>query len=81
MSERPIAWTPTQQRLLAVLADGQPHTRAELRAQLHDELGSPSNLWYHVHQIRRRLPPGETIVCEIHRSTIKYRHVRLLTGG
>lgn len=81
MSEaQAVHWTPTQARILAALADGLPHGRAELRRCLFDEMGHPSNLNYHVRQIRHRLPPGEALVCELYRGTICYRHVRLLVG-
>ena len=73
--------TPTERRILALLADGRAHTRAELLALLSDDLGAPSNVRAHVSNLRRRLrPKGEEIVCEVrYRCQVCYRHVRLLT--
>jgi hypothetical protein len=73
-------WTPTQRRIINLLADGLPHARGELRRCLHDELGDESNVRFHIHRIRRQLPSHEAIVCEIWRGRITYRHVRLLTA-
>lgn len=74
-----LRFTPTQRRMLAVLADGQPHARRELRACLFDELGTASNIRFHLCSIRKVLRPlRQDIICELHRGTIKYRHVRLL---
>lgn len=73
--------SPTQKRILALLSDGHPHTRGALRRCLYDELGAVSNVRYHVCMLRKLLAPlGQTIVCELHRNTIKYRHVRLITA-
>jgi DNA-binding winged helix-turn-helix (wHTH) protein len=58
-----VRWTPTQRRILAVLADWRPHSREELHACLNDDLGSLANLWAHVSNIRKALQPlGRDIV-------------------
>ncbi len=76
-------YTPTQQRLLSVLADGLSHTRAELRACINDELAGPGALWSHLHLLRKRLrPSGEDVICELRNGRIIcYRHVRLLASS
>ena len=72
-------FTPTQRRMLRVLADGLPHSRAELHACLWDERGPLSNIKTHLFKIRKVLSlRGEDIVCVLHRRTVHYRHVRLL---
>lgn len=78
--------TPTHRRMLAVLADGMPHKREELRACLWDELGPQSNVWAHISTLRKYLQErGQTIVCEyrLHEKhgPLFYRHVRLLTSS
>lgn len=74
-------FTPTQRRILDVLADGLPHTREELHGCLNDDLGTLSNLWAHVSNIRKVLRPrGEDIVCVYHLRRLCYRHVRLLAN-
>lgn len=77
-------FTPTESRLLAVLADGQPHSRRELHACLPDDLGALSNIQPHLTVLRRRLRlRGEDIVCELNTNGhpgIRYRHVRLLVN-
>lgn len=72
-------FTPVQQCMLSILADGLPHTRAELHACLSDELGPLRNICVHLSRIRKVLrPAGQDIVCELYRRTICYRHVYLL---
>ena len=80
-------FTPTQVRILAVLSDGLPHRREELRDVLPDELGSLDNVRPHLTAIRRVLRPrGEDIVCEFSQAPGTkrcwcYRHVRLLASA
>jgi DNA-binding response OmpR family regulator len=75
-----VRWTPTQRRMLAVLADGLPHGRKELHACLNDDFGPLSNIRVHIHRINRKLARvNQAVICELHRgSGIRYRHVRLL---
>jgi hypothetical protein len=73
------AYTPTQRRMLRLLADGRPHPRAELKACLVDELGDWNNVQFHISRIRKRLrPKGQDILCVVANQQISYRHVRLL---
>jgi DNA-binding response OmpR family regulator len=75
-----VSFTPTETRLLAVLADGQPHRRAELLACLGDTQATRHNLWWHVYRLRHKIPPGQAIVCELARDgSICYRQVVLLS--
>ena len=73
-----MSYTPTQQDLLQVLADGKSHHREELRKCLPDPLGNYGNLNVHLTYLRRQLPPGQVILCELVRRQIHYRHARLL---
>lgn len=79
----PSRYTPTQRRILALLADGRPHPRQELLACLPDaELGSLATVRVHVCLLRRRLrASGEDILCVLHGSTLCYRQVRLLEAA
>lgn len=75
------SFTKTQTAILAVLADGQLHTREELHACLPDELSGASAVRFHVSNIRKSLrPKGQDIICQLKNRRIFYRHVRLLTG-
>jgi hypothetical protein len=65
--------------MLDLLADGQPHTRAELHALLWDEQGAITNIQPHLSQLRKVVrPQGGEIICEIANRRICYRHVLLL---
>ncbi len=73
--------TPTQTRMLEVLADGLPHTRQELHKCLNDELSPLTAIHDPISKLRKVLRPiGQDIVCELapNKGGIKYRHVRLL---
>lgn len=71
--------SPTQRKMLEVLADGLPHSREDLHACLWDRDGALSNIRAHISALRKHLREhGENIVCELHKRTIHYRHVRLL---
>lgn len=75
-----MSFTTTQSRILRLLSDGRPHAREELRRLLSDDLSGFNNLQAHVSRLRKRLLlRGETVVCELHRGTIHYRHVRLVS--
>lgn len=71
-------YTPVQRRILKVLADGEPHDRAELHACLVDDLGPLSNIRVHLTRLRKKLrPQGQDIRCEMLGGQVYYRQVRL----
>ena len=73
-------YTPTQRKILDVLADGQHHTREEVHACLPDELGALSNIQRHICAIRKPLNSrGYDIICE-NRGGMRYRLVRILNS-
>jgi len=70
------AFTETEQKMLDVLADGEPHTYKELQGCLYDEQGTYRNVARHMSRIRKRLKKkGETIVCVWHKRKHCYQHV------
>ena len=78
-------YTPTQEAMLNVLADGFRHTREELYAVLPYELsrerveGARNCLKQHLFNLRARLGlGGQTIVCEYYGGRYMYRWIRLL---
>jgi DNA-binding response OmpR family regulator len=78
-TESEVSFTPTQRRMLLVLADGLPHRPQELHACLHDDLGPLSNIRWHIGKLREKLRPlGQDIVCEVNCRRFYYRHVKLL---
>lgn len=73
-----LSFTPTQQRLLRVLSDGQDHSAEELRAVLGDDMAGRSALSVHLTYLRKKLQrQGQDVVC-LFRHGFFYRHVRLL---
>lgn len=74
--------TPTQIRILEMLADGLPHTFEELHTCLDDELASRPAVSMHISNLRKVLrPKGEDIVCVIRYHRSYYQHVRLLRSS
>lgn len=72
-------FTPTQTRLLSILADGMPHTPEELLTCLDDPLSELINLQLHISLLRKKLrPAGQDIILEYIRRDRQYRQVRLL---
>ena len=74
-------FTPTQQRMLAVLSDGLPHTVEELLSCIDDTLASKQNVQHHVSDARKVLRPrGQDVICEWVRRRRLYRWVRLISA-
>jgi hypothetical protein len=68
--------TPTQQRVLELLADGEPHEPRELRALLLEDLGPLANVRQHLYHLRRKLrPEGQDIRFERLGLHVAYRLV------
>lgn len=75
-----MTFTPTEQRILELLADGLPHTRKELMSCLFDELSSQGALRVRLCNLNIKLERrGQRVVCEL-RKGVFYRHVRLLAS-
>ena len=73
-------WTPVQAKMLQVLSDGKPHTKEELHACLHDDLGPINNIYVHIATINKQLRMSEQEIIRDRREPGKkqYRWVRLL---
>lgn len=73
--------TPTERKILDVLSDGLPHTRAEVHACLPDELGDMSNVWVHISNLRGKLrATGRDVACVYRNRRRHYQLFRLLAG-
>jgi hypothetical protein len=73
-------FTPTERRILTMLADGFAHTRAELRSCSDDELSSLKAIQMAVSRLRKKIGPGGLgIVCVLD-GGIKYRMVQFVGG-
>lgn len=48
-------FSPTQQKMLDVLADGKPHPAADLHACLYDDQGPIANIYSHLTFLRKML--------------------------
>lgn len=73
-------FSATEQKILAVLADGIAHSKDEIREVLDGEYTTDSTIATHIWRLRRKLgPQGTTIVCVTGgRGMVgRYRHVRL----
>jgi DNA-binding winged helix-turn-helix (wHTH) protein len=71
-------FTPTQIKLLSLLADGKGHTRQEIHALLYDRLDPVSNIRPHLCHLRRQLrSAGQDIRCELLGGVVSYRLVRV----
>jgi DNA-binding CsgD family transcriptional regulator len=69
--------TPTQRKILSLLADGGAHAARELARLLPDDLGAVANVKPHLSRLRKTLrAKGEDIRCEIQGGAVRYRHVR-----
>ena len=67
---RTTTLTPTEARILAVLADGKPHARGVLMRCLDDDLAGPGALRIHIHRLRQKLADlhdRRIIVCHMTR--------------
>lgn len=73
------AFTPTEQRILVVLADGCAHSKAELDRCLNDDMAGSNTLSVHLTHIRHKLDAvGQTILCNRRNGLVTYSHVRLI---
>jgi len=70
--------TKTEAAIFNMLSDGLSHSRKELMTCLWDELAGRCSLQVHIYNLRRKLPPGEAIICTARGGTYGYQHVRLL---
>ena len=77
-----MEFTPTQQSILAILADGLSHRRLDVLKGLNDSQAELNALHTHICMIRKKLRPmGQDIICELNGRAISYRHVRLLASA
>jgi hypothetical protein len=75
-------YSPTQQRILALLSDGLPHAPRELVNCLNDNHPDVpnSNLSVYITSLRKALRPlGQDIILEWHGRKPTYRHVRVVS--
>lgn len=74
-----VGFTPTERRILELLADGLPHRREEVLLCLDDELADYTHLSGHIKNARRKLLPlGYDVVCQVKSFMYSYRWVRVL---
>lgn len=81
-----LKFTPTQQKIIDLLADGRPHTKEEIYAAigyddlcLEDDPVKAINLRNHVSKLRKILEPvGQDVVCISTGWSCRYQQVRTL---
>ena len=75
-----VRFTPTERRILALLADGEAHSLADLLPALEDECAEPSTLNVHIARMRPRLNYfSQDVLCR-ERGGTTYRLVRFLSS-
>ena len=62
-----VRFTPTQQRIMDLLSDGESHAKGEVRTCLWDDLGAMKNIHPHIVAIRKAIRPLGYII------TIQFR--------
>lgn len=67
-------FTPTESRIMGVLADGRPHTKHELLAVI-DEQAEDSALKMHLSNIRKKLEPSNKGIMYTGREGVRYQLV------
>jgi hypothetical protein len=73
--------TEVQQKILAVLEDGQPHTAKELMACLYDEKSDIKVLHTYIHFLRKKVRErGQDIVVEKWSNVTLWRLARSLAS-
>ena len=75
-------FTPTEQRILALLRDGKSHTKTEIKETCIDGDGyaSDNTLWMHMSNLRRKLKDrNETVVAVIKHRMTYYQHFRYIS--
>jgi hypothetical protein len=72
-----IRWTPTQQRIMDVLADGEEHARKEILQTIDSQIYvARGTLSKHLWIIRKLINPyGHDIICRSTQYGVWYRHV------
>jgi len=74
-------FTPTEQALLDMLADGRSHSKRELSTCLRDDMAEPVTLRRHIFNLRKKLRgQGHLIICELVDSKVFY-NLRRNTGA
>ena len=74
-------YTPTEQRIMTMLSDGQFHTRGQLMGCLGDELTAVGTLHVHLTNLRQKLRPmGQDIIFRNIEGVSCYMHARILAS-
>jgi hypothetical protein len=72
-------FTPTERRILAVLADGLPHPRKEIIACMEDPLAQAKSIHKHLGSLKIKLRyRGQEILCQLIGKCLFYRQIRHL---
>lgn len=72
-------YSPSQQAMIDIFSDGEPHGKTELLEALAGYVSSPGALRKALCMLRKRLPKDQTILCLLRNRRIFYQHVRLLS--
>ena len=75
---RPDRFSPTEQRIMNLLADGLWHDRREIKLLIGDELAGMQNVSKHILSAKKKIAKSQDVLCVIIGRQIGYRWVRLL---
>ena len=70
--------THNEVKVMQVLCDGYPHMAEELIAVCPDPMMNRAAISACIRRLRKKLPPGQEIVCDYYLMKYRYRLVRLL---
>ncbi len=74
-----MQFTPTEERILKVLADGDRHWYDKLLPCLEDPMSNRNNLQQHIYNLRQKLRKiKHDIICEVYDRRCYYRHITIL---
>lgn len=72
-------FTPAQERILAILSDGQLHLKSEVLKALEDDQADYMALWQQLCKMRKVLrPKGQDIMTTQYQRKTYCRHIRML---
>lgn len=68
------SFTPVEQKIMDVLCDSKPHLKSHIVHEVGEGYWSDANLRIHLTNIRKKLPPGHEIICQVdsHHTYFRY---------
>lgn len=61
----PCSFTPIEQKIMDTLHDQEPHLKADIVREVGEGDWTDANLHAHLTNMRRKLPHGHEIICQV----------------